>query len=141
VNQATATLIASIVTVAGSTIVGVTAILTSWRGSRSALQQQERLIAAEKLWERRADTYVELMKAVNAALARVPDKKSGRISELSDLLTADFFARLSAYDAGPVQNTLSDYLNKRNAVSIYDLQQSVRTALNLQGGSNGSKSH
>ena len=38
VSQSTATLIASIVTVAGSTIVGVTAILASWRGSRAALR-------------------------------------------------------------------------------------------------------
>jgi hypothetical protein len=140
-SQPTVTLIASIVTVAGSTIVGVTAILASWRGSRAALRQQERLIAAEKLWERRADTYVELMKAVNVVLARAPDKQTGRVSELSDLLTADFFARLSAYDAGTVQQALSDYLNKRNAVGLDDLQRSVQTALNMQDGRNHSKSH
>lgn len=136
VDQSTATLIASIVTVSGSTILGVTAVLASWRGSRAALRQQERLVAAEKLWERRADTYVELMKAVNTVSSRVPDEHSGRIPRLSELLTADFFARLSAYDVGPVQRTLSDYLNSRKGVSLDDLQQAVRAALNMRNGNN-----
>ena len=78
--------------------------------------------------------------AVNAVSARVPDKQSGRVPELSDLLTDDFFARLSAYDAGPVRRILSDYLNKHKAVSLDDLQKTVWTALNVQNGRNRGES-
>lgn len=131
-DQPTATLIASIVAAVGSATVGVTAVMFSWRTSRAALRQQEQLIAAEKLWERRADTYVDLMKAVNTVTSKEPDPRTGRVPKLNDLLDAGFFARLSAYDKGTVERVLFDHIHSRNGAGLQDLQESVHEALGMR---------
>jgi hypothetical protein len=123
-------MIASSVTAVGSTVVGVTAILVSWRSTRATLRQQKLLIAAEKLWERRADTYVELIKTLNVVGSGTPNPIDGRVHELSDLLSDDFLARLSAYDGGAVCEALNDHLTEGSDVTLAALREKITNELN-----------
>jgi hypothetical protein len=80
-DQPTATLVASIVTAGGSTLVGLGAIVLAWRHNLSTLLQQRQMASDERLGDRRIELYVQIIEVV-AAKDPDPDARSEALEGL-----------------------------------------------------------
>jgi hypothetical protein len=59
-TAATATLVAGVVTAAGSTAVGISAIVFAWRNMKATLRQQRQMATDERLWHEQRKFYQDL---------------------------------------------------------------------------------
>lgn len=100
-----------------SVAVAALAIVFGFLGTLYSQKRQLALAADERLWQRRADVYVEMLEYSNV----ITDRSLANFGEASDVMSLTLYARVQAFADEQVFHAFRGYLN------LYDRWRGTKT--------------